>query len=99
MAVKTMENDARQHLYALLGDLPDRSRAISAYVTDSGDASYYHLEKLLLDLNGIEVVPAYFIHPLGAKGPFPTVLYNHAHGGEYEIGKDELLNGRTFMES
>jgi dienelactone hydrolase len=52
------------------------------------------LEKLTLDLNGIEGVPAYFLRPPGAAGKLPVVLFNHAHGGEYDIGKEEVISGR-----
>jgi len=59
----------------------------------------YWLEKLLLDLNGIEAVPAYFVKPKDTPGRFPTVLYNHAHGGRYDIGKDELLYGNELLQA
>jgi len=61
-------NETRQELYSLLGDLPDRHRTISAYVVDRKDSQTYRLEKLVLDLNGIKPVPAYFTSPLEAKG-------------------------------
>lgn len=35
----------------------------------------------------------------GASGPYPVVIYNHAHGGNYELGKDELLYGRPSLQS
>jgi acetyl esterase/lipase len=54
----------------------------------------YTLEVLMLDLNGVEPVPAYFTRPRDAQEPVPAVLYNHAHGGDYVLGKDELLQGR-----
>jgi len=33
------------------------------------------------------------------QGPFPAVLYCHAHGNAYEIGHDELLSGRPALQS
>jgi len=30
---------------------------------------------------------------------YPTVLYNHAHGGNYELGKDELIAERGAIQS
>ena len=95
------ENDrsaVRQRLYALLGDLPARDRPISAKLIDAGEHDGYWLEKLVLDLNGVEDVPAYFVKPLGATGALPVVLYNHAHGGNYVLGKDELLYGRDALQ-
>lgn len=93
-----MEKDqARKKLYELLGDLPARDRPIAARCVTQERRGYV-LEKLLLDLNGIEPVPAYFVYPEGARH-VPTVLYNHAHGGDYELGKEELLCGRGALQS
>jgi len=58
----------------------------------------YTLEVLLLDLNGIEPVPAYFTRPHQIDEPAPAVLYNHAHGGDYVLGKDEFLRGRSALQ-
>ena len=93
-----MDQDARRkQLYGLLGDLPERDRPISARLIAEERRSGYVLEKLLLDLNGLEDVPAYLTRPLGARGRIPFVLYNHAHGGDYVLGKDELLLGREVL--
>jgi len=54
------QQERRQQLYELLGDLPDRDRAISAEKVGEEQRKGYILEKLVLDLNGIELVPAYF---------------------------------------
>ena len=93
------ENERRK-LYSLMGDLPDRSRIVSAVKIQEEEHDSFILEKLSLDLNCIEDVPAYFIRPKKAQpsGPFPTILYNHAHGGDYELGKDELLLGRRALK-
>jgi hypothetical protein len=88
----------RKQLYSLLGDLPDRSRKISASKIKTEEHESYILEKLTLDLNGIEPVPAYFVHPKKQEGRTPTLLYNHAHGGDYAIGKDELILGRSGLQ-
>ncbi len=40
----------------------------------------------------MEPVLEFSLKPLQAKAPFPAgVLYNHAHGGDYTLGKTELL--------
>jgi dienelactone hydrolase len=90
--------ERRKALYALLGDLPDRSREIKATRVAEEVSGAYVLEKLILDLNGIEPVPAYLVRPRNREGPTPVVLYNHAHGGDYELGKDELLYGRGALQ-
>src|SRR5262245_18804484 len=90
--------ERRAELYELLGDLPARTRPISATTVDQEERDGYVLERLLLDLNGIEPVPAYFTRPSQARGRVPVVLYNHAHGGDYVLGKDELLVGRAALQ-
>jgi dienelactone hydrolase len=88
--------DKKQQLYQLMGDLPDRNRPISAETVSIEKNDKYICEKLRLDLNGEEIVPAYFVRP-HKTGPLPVVLYNHSHGGKYFLGKDELLQGNSYM--
>jgi dienelactone hydrolase len=96
----TLDQLARRHeLYSLLGDLPDRNQPISVTRVRGEKRRSHIVEALTLDLNGIELVPAYFVRPVDARGPLPTVLYNHAHGDEYDIGKEELLKGRGALQS
>ncbi len=88
----------RHALYALLGDLPDRFTPIRAESLGVEPGEHYTLERLVLHLNGVEAVPAYFAKPLGAHGRLPLVLYQHAHGGNYALGKEELLVGRPALQ-
>jgi len=97
MTIMPEQDKQRQALYSLLGDLPPRDRAIRSTVVEQGEHDGYVLEKLLLDLNGIESVPAYFVKPRNADRHIPCMLYNHAHGGNYLLGKDELLLGRQEL--
>ncbi len=71
----------RQELYQLLGELPDRNRPIAVVSRARRAHPRYVLEEIVLDLNGVEHVPSYFVHPKEGSGPWPAVLYNHAHGG------------------
>ncbi len=87
----------RAELYGLLGDLPDRRRKITVRKVGEETREYGVLEKLSLDLNGFETVPAYFLRPLNYEGRLPAILYNHAHGLDYALGKDELLRGRKEL--
>jgi dienelactone hydrolase len=93
------KNQRRAQLYSLLGDLPDRNRPIAARLISRQERELYLLETLALDLNGQEEVPAYFIKPRTGDGPFPVVFYQHAHGGQYEIGKEEFIAGRGGIQS
>lgn len=97
-AIITDKEARRRELYGLLGELPERTRPVSARKVLEEERGPYVLEKLVLDLNGIEPVPAYFVRPTGAVERRPAVLYNHAHGGDYELGKDELLRGRGSLQ-
>jgi len=89
--------DRRAALYGLLGRLPPRDRKVSAKLVSTEDRGAYTLEKLVLDLNGIEAAPACFAKPKGASGKLPTVLFNHSHGGGYTIGKTEFIEGREYL--
>ena len=88
----------RRELYGLLGDLPERDRPVGGRSLGVEERPGYTLERLVLDLNESEAVPAYFIRPHGATGPLPTVLYHHAHGGDFILGKDEVINGRVHLQ-
>lgn len=89
----------RAELYALMGDLPARDRAIRAELVKREETAHYLLERLVLDLNGEEPVPAVFTIPKNAEGRRPAILFNHSHGGGYDIGKREYLEGRSYLAS
>lgn len=80
----------------MLGDLPERNRPVKVLNSAHLSNENYEIEKLLLDLNGKEAVPAYFIKPRGAAGKLPAILYNHSHGGLYKLGKDEVIKGVSY---
>ena len=88
----------RRELYGLLGDLPERDRPVGGRSLGVEERAGYSLERLVLDLNGSEAVPAYFIRPRDATGPLPTILYHHAHGGDFVLGKDEVIAGRPQLQ-
>jgi dienelactone hydrolase len=88
----------RARLYQLLGDLPDRRREISATKRGEEERDGYVLESWVLDLNGLEPVPAYLARPRGLRQPAPAVAFDHSHGGGYDIGKKELVEGRSYMQ-
>ena len=88
----------RRELYALMGDLPARSRPIGGKKRSEEERDGYLLETWDLDLNGIENVPAYLARPKSASGRLPAVLFNHSHGGGYKIGKLEFVDGRSYLQ-
>ncbi len=87
----------REELRRLLGDLPTLTAPPKAIKLGTVEREHYLLETLLLDLNGLEEVPAYLARPRNLKEPVPIVLYNHAHGNNYELGKNELIMGRDAL--
>jgi dienelactone hydrolase len=89
----------RRELYGLLGDLPPRQRPIGARTLAVEERPGFTLEKLVLDINGLEPVPAYFVKPKLLEGKAPAILFNHWHAGEYELGKDELLRPKPDVPS
>jgi acetyl esterase/lipase len=89
--------ERRRELYALLGDLPDRRRPVGGRKRGEEERDGFVLETWDLDLNGVEIVPAYVARPKTLSGRAPAVLFNHSHGGGYKIGRQEFLEGRTYL--
>ncbi len=88
----------RQQLLGLLGRLPARDRPIAAEQTGETRRDGYVLESWQLDLNGVEPVPAFVARPASRRGRVPAILFNHSHGGGYDIGKRELVEGRSYLQ-
>jgi hypothetical protein len=88
----------RRQLYELMGDLPDRQRPLSATKRGEAERDGYVLESWALDLNGFETAPAFLARPRSLGGRAPAILFNHSHGGGYDIGKKEFVEGREYMQ-
>jgi dienelactone hydrolase len=88
----------RRELYSLLGKLPPRTRPARGSKRKEERRDGYVLETWDFDLNGIEPVPAYVARPASVAGRRPAILFNHSHGGGYEIGKRELVEGRSYLQ-
>lgn len=97
MRQEMTKNMERKMLYSLLGQLPDKQIPITSCLISKEERENFYVERLVLDLNGFEQVPAYFVYPKNTDGKNPVILFNHSHGGNYHIGKDELLNGTSYM--
>lgn len=96
--MKLMNPEERRiKLYELMGDLPGRNRPISVRALGTADRGAYWLDRLEFDLNGLQPVRAYFVRPKSGPVKRPAVLFNHSHGGRYELGKDELILGNTYL--
>ena len=88
----------RRELYGLLGKLPDRKRPIGGRKRREEERDGYMLETWDLDLNGIETVPAYLARPRNPAAKAPAILFDHSHGGGYKIGKQEFIEGRSYLQ-
>lgn len=94
-----MQEERRRKLRSLLGDLPPSCGTPRSSLRGARDGGGYLLEHLVLDLNGLEPVPAYFARPREISGRIPCVLYHHAHGGDYARGKRELIEGSPLLQT
>jgi hypothetical protein len=83
----------RRELWRLLGDLPWKHRPVPPRVLRKEEHDGYTLERLVLDLNGVEPVPALLLVPHKRQPKAPGLLYIHWHGGMYDLGKEQLLKG------
>jgi pimeloyl-ACP methyl ester carboxylesterase len=88
--------ETRRQLLALLGDLPPRGGEPTGRLIETASDGGREVERWSLDLNGREPVPALLALPrdVALRG---VVLYCHAHGNRFDIGKDELLTGRPAL--
>jgi len=83
--------DIRYKLEKLLGELPPRTQNLDVTILSREETDVYILEKFQFD-NGVgAIVPGYLFLPKGSKGKVPAILYCHWHGGQYDIGKQEML--------
>lgn len=97
-AFKQHQKARRAELWSLLGNLPE-PRKPTATLLKREQCQGYALEHLVLDLNGLEPVPALMLIPDNVKTPAPAILYIHWHGGDYNVGKKELLQGTRAMKA
>lgn len=96
-SISEYQDAQRSKLWGLLGDLPDRGAPSKASLIRETEQAGFIQEDWLFEWNEMELVPGVFLKPLQAKAPFPAVLYNHAHGGDYTLGKTEFLEGRDAL--
>jgi dienelactone hydrolase len=85
--------EIRTKLNELLGDLPPRPPASAFKVLSREDKGTYTLETLQFDNGAGEIVKGFVFIPKNAspQTKAPAILYCHWHGGQYDIGKQELL--------
>ncbi|MEO8883457.1 MAG: acetylxylan esterase [Devosia sp.] len=57
----------------------------------------YVVETLLLEVENGESIRGFITRPTDDTHRHPALLYMHSHGGKYEIGADELLQGHDYI--
>ena len=88
----------RADLRRLLGPLPMLDAAPSGELLATERQPFARIQRWRLTLNNQEPVPALLLLPPDGE-PRGLVLYNHAHGNRFAVGKDELLQGRPALQS
>jgi dienelactone hydrolase len=88
----------RHTLRELLGPVPSLDDVPDGLLLATQDLPSARLEHWRLRLNRDEAVPALLLLPKN-QPPRGLVLYNHAHGHNFAVGKDELLAGRPALQS
>jgi len=71
------------------------TRGVGLYNVTQEQRDGYVVERLDLLIDGGHV-RGLLTRP-DRPGKFPAILYAHSHGGIYEIGADELLEGRDYL--
>jgi len=86
----------RAELWRLLGPRPRAAAAARSTLLRQERGTAAHIEYWTLALNDEEPVPALLLRPL-REAPRGLILYCHAHGNRFVMGKDELLSGRPAL--
>ena len=86
----------RERLRRLFGFQEPAIELLSSQVEERSDCL---VERLRFRLGGSGEVRGVLTRPVAAEAPLPAILYAHAHGGRYDVGADELLEGQTYLLS
>lgn len=87
----------RAQLHELLGDIPPRPRKLTV-ATQKEDRGDYTLEKFSFNSGAPTPVFGYLLLPKKTE-KVPAILYNHWHGGDYHVGKEELFRSDHLPEA
>jgi dienelactone hydrolase len=94
---QVVRQQIRAKLWTLLGYMPPiftpQPTVVSRELRDG-----YVLEKIQFENGAGADVPGWVLIPDGAHRA-PAILYNHAHGGDYTIGKKEIFEDRYDLHN
>jgi dienelactone hydrolase len=91
--------EVRTELWRLLGKLPPRPAAPKVETLSREDRGEFVVERFQFDNQAGATVPGYLLLPKHASARSPAILYCHWHGGEYDVGKEELFQARHTPEA
>ncbi len=96
----TQREEIRSQIWRLLGKLPPRLAVPKVEMLRREDRGDFFLEKFQFDNGAGSIVPGYVFVPKAAstEARAPAILYCHWHGGEYAIGKEEMLQAKHTPE-
>ena len=89
----------RKELWVLLGKMAPRPKEPKVVVLSREDRGSYVVEKFHFDNGAGSIVPGYVVIPRNLSGKAPGILYCHWHGGEYDLGKEELFQAKHTPEA
>jgi dienelactone hydrolase len=90
--------EIRDELWQLLGKLPSRPKIPNVKTLLREDRGEFIVEKFQFDNGAGAMVPGYILLPKSGEKKSPAILYCHWHGGEYDIGKEELFQAKHTPE-
>jgi dienelactone hydrolase len=88
---QTQTNSIREDLIKVLGELPPRPATPSVKILSKENKGSYTLEKFEFDNGAGATVPGYLLLPNNSKTKHPAIYYAHWHGGNYDLGKEEIF--------
>jgi len=93
----TSVNEQEDRLLRLLGDLPRRG-AIGSVLLKEEICEGFRLQTVLLELGDAEKAAVSVALPADREGPYPLVVFNHSHGGNYARGRGEFIRGSEYLQ-
>lgn len=88
----------RGKLLELLGDLPPRPVDFAPVISRHEEADY-SVERITLQTAAASPVTGWLLLPkIRGDEKAPAILYNHWHGGDYHVGKDEIFRSDHLPE-
>src|SRR5579872_4439497 len=88
---RNQRKSIRETLVKVMGDLPPRQKITAVRVLSREDKGSYEVEKFEFDNGAGSIVPGYFLIPKNGRAKHPAIFYCHWHGGNYDLGKQEIF--------